>query len=114
MRRRAEVRYQAKEKQLQLDLENLEQKLAKLQPITATGQAQALSREQQAQLLDFQQQKLRTRKELRDVQRQLNADIEAIGVRVKVLNILAVPALVLLAALLLALRRMLQRRDASR
>ena len=114
VRRRAEVRYQSKEKQLQLDLENLEQKLAKLQPITATGQAQALSREQQAQLLDFQQQKLRTRKELRDVQRQLNADIEAIGVRVKVLNILAVPALVLLAALLLALRRMLQRRDASR
>ena len=114
VRRRAEVRYQAKEKQLQLDLEDLESKLARLQPITATGQAQALSREQQAQLLDFQQQKLRTRKELRDVQHQLNADIEAIGVRVKVLNILAVPALVLLVALLLALRRMLQRRDASR
>ena len=114
VRRRAEVRYQAKEKQLQLDLENLEGKLAKLQPITATGQAQALSREQQAQLLDFQQQKLKTRKELRDVQHQLNADIETIGVRLKVLNILLVPALVLLAALALALRRMLQRRDAHR
>lgn len=114
VRRRAEVRYQAKEKKLQLDLDGLEQKLSKLQPITATGQAQSLSREQQAQLLEFQQQKLRTRKQLRDVQHQLNADIEAIGVRVKVVNILAVPGLVLLAVLLLALRRMLQRRDASR
>ena len=114
VRRRAEVRYQAKEKQLQLDLENLEGKLAKLQPITATGQAQALSREQQAQLLDFQQQKLKMRKALRDVQHQLNADIETIGTRLKLLNILLVPALVLLAALVLALRRMMQRRDAHR
>ncbi|MBC7655851.1 MAG: hypothetical protein H7147_01620, partial [Frankiaceae bacterium] len=114
VRRRAEVRYQAKEKQLQLDLDSLEQKLSKLQPITATGQAQALSREQQAQLLDFQQQKLKTRKELREVQHQLNADIDAIGVRIKVINILLVPALVLLAALVLGLRRMLQRRDARR
>jgi ABC-type uncharacterized transport system involved in gliding motility auxiliary subunit len=114
VRRRAEVRYQAKEKQLQDQLANLEQKLATLQPVTATGQAQALSREQQAQLLQFQQQKLRTRKDLRNVQHQLNAEIEAIGTRIKLLNILAMPLLVLMAALFLAWRQRSLRRDASR
>lgn len=113
MRRSAEVRYQAKEKQLEEQLAELEQKLQVLQPITGTGKPQALSREQQAQLLQFQQQKLQTRKELRAVQLELNSEIEAIGTRIKLINILGMPALVLLFALLLALRRFLQRRDAA-
>ena len=114
VRRAAEIRYQAKEKQLQQQLEDLEQKLSRLQPITANGQAPTLSREQQAQLLQFQQQKLRTRKELRDVQHQLNADIEAIGSRLKLINILGMPALVILAAIFIAWRRRRQRSDADR
>lgn len=114
VRRAAELRYQAKEKQLQQELDAVEQKLSGLQPITATGQAPTLSRDQQAQLLKFQQQKLRTRKELRGVQHQLNADIEAIGSRLKLINILGMPALVILAAIFIAWRRRQQRRDASR
>jgi ABC-type uncharacterized transport system involved in gliding motility auxiliary subunit len=114
VRRGAEVRYQAKEKQLQQQLGQLEQQLAKLQPVTASGHAPALSREQRAQLLQIQQQKLRIRKELRAVQRQLNADIETIGSRLKLLNILAMPALVILAAMAIAWRRRRQRREAER
>jgi ABC-type uncharacterized transport system involved in gliding motility auxiliary subunit len=114
VRRGAEARYQAKEKQLQQQLDALEQKLAKLQPVTASGQAPALSRAQQAQLLQVQQQKLRIRKELRAVQHQLNADIETIGSRLKLLDILAMPALVVLAALVIAWRRRRQRRDNGR
>jgi len=114
IRRAAEVRYQAKEKQLQRQLAELEQKLAGLQPVTADGQAPTLSRAQQTQLLQFQQQKLRTRRELRDVQHQLNADIERIGSRLKLINILAMPALVMLVAFLLWLRRRLQRRETDR
>ena len=113
IRRSAEVRYQAKEKQLEEQLAELEQKLQRLQPITGTGKAQPLNREQQAQLLQFQQQKLRTRKELRAVQLDLNSEIEAIGTRLKLINILGMPVLVLLFALLIALRRYLQRRDAA-
>jgi ABC-type uncharacterized transport system involved in gliding motility auxiliary subunit len=113
IRRSAEVRYQAKERQLEEQLAELEQKLQRLQPITGSGKPQALSHEQQAQLLQFQQQKLRTRKELRSVQLELNSDIEDIGTRLKLINILAVPVLVLLFALLIALRRYLQRRDAT-
>jgi len=114
VRRAADARYQAKEKQLQQQLDELEQKLSRLQPITADGQTPTLSREQQAQLLQFQQQKLRTRKELREVQHQLNADIQAIGSRLKLVNILAMPALVVLAAIFIAWRRRRQRRDAVR
>jgi ABC-type uncharacterized transport system involved in gliding motility auxiliary subunit len=114
VRRGAEVRYQAKEKQLQSQLDALEQKLAKLQPVTASGRAPTLSRDQQAQLLQIQQQKLRIRKELREVQRELNADIQTIGTRLKLLNILAMPALVILAAMAIAWRRRRQRRDSER
>jgi ABC-type uncharacterized transport system involved in gliding motility auxiliary subunit len=113
IRRSAEVRYQAKERQLEEQLAELEQKLQRLQPMTGSGKPQALSREQQAQLLQFQKQKLRTRKELRSVQLELNSEIETIGTRLKLVNILAVPVLVLLFALLIALRRYLQRRDAA-
>jgi len=110
VKRAAEVRYQDKARTLQQQLDDLEQKLAGLQPTTASGKPQALSREQQAQLQQYQREKLRTRKELRDVQHQLNADIEAIGARLKQINILAMPALVLLATVLVALRRRWRRR----
>jgi len=113
VRRAAEARYQSKEKQLQQQLDELEQKLSRLQPMTADGQTATLSREQQAQLLLFQQQKLQTRKELREVQRQLNADIELIGSRVKLINILGMPVLVILVAILIDWRRRRQRRDAG-
>lgn len=115
VRRAAEARYQVKEKQLQQQLDELEQKLTRLQPITTDGQTPTLTREQQAQLLQFQQQKLRTRKELREVQHRLNADIETIGSRLKLLNILGMPALVVLAAGFIAWRRrQRQRRDTDR
>ena len=114
VRRVAEARYQSKEKELQQQLDELEQKLQRLQPMTADGQTATLSREQQAQLLLFQQQKLQTRKELRDVQHQLNADIERIGSRVKLINILGMPMLVILAAIFIDWRRRRNRRDADR
>ena len=95
---------------MQQQLEVLEQKLSRLQPATTKGQATALTREQQAQLLKFQQQKLQARKELRAVQHQLNADIEAIGTQVKLINILGMPALVIVAAIAIAWRRRRQRR----
>jgi hypothetical protein len=44
----------------------------------------------------------------------LNADIETIGSRLKLLDILAMPALVVLAALVIAWRRRRQRRDNGR
>jgi ABC-type uncharacterized transport system involved in gliding motility auxiliary subunit len=110
LRRSAEQRYRSSEQRLQQQLDQLEQQLAALQQPGADGQAQALSPQQQAEILRFQDEKLRMRKELRDVQHRLNADIEALGDRLKLLNILGMPALVILLALGLAWRRWSRRR----
>ena len=61
----------------------------------------------------FQDERLQMRRELRQVQHRLNADIEALGTKLKLLNILGMPALVALAALLVAWRRWARRRPAD-
>ena len=109
LRRAAEQRYQAKEKQLQQQLDELEQKLSRLQTGAESGKAPVLDRQQQAELAQFQQQRAATRKELRQVQHQLNADIDALGARLKLIDILGMPLLVALAALLVAWRRRARR-----
>jgi ABC-type uncharacterized transport system involved in gliding motility auxiliary subunit len=113
LRRGAEERYRSKEQQLQQQIDELEQQLAALQPAGAEGQAQPLGPQQQAQILRFQEDKLRVRKELREVQHQLNADIEALGMRLRLINIFGMALVVLLVALAVAGRRWLRRRAAQ-
>lgn len=110
LRRGAEERYRNKEQRLQGQLDALEEQLAALQKPGAGGQAQALSPQQQAEILRFQDDKLRMRKELREVQHRLNADIDALGARLKLVNILGMPLLVVVVALLVAWRRWQRRR----
>jgi ABC-type uncharacterized transport system involved in gliding motility auxiliary subunit len=111
IRRAAEQRYQSQAKDLQQRLDQLEQKLAKLQPETPGAQTPALGREQQAELTKFQEQKLTTRKALREVQHQLNADIDSLAARLKLINILGMPSIVALLAVFVAWRR--KRREAG-
>lgn len=113
LRRSAEARYRSSEQRLQQQLDALEQQLAALQQPGADGQAQPLTPQQQAEILRFQDEKLRMRRELRDVQHRLNADIEALGDRLKLINILGMPALVMLVALGVAWRRWSRRRTAG-
>lgn len=110
LRRGAEQRYRAREQRLQQQLDELEQKLAALQQTGADGQAVAVTAEQQAEIMRFQDERLRARRELREVQHRLNADIEALGNRLKLINILGMPGLVVLLALLVAWRRWSRRR----
>ncbi|MCX7033617.1 MAG: Gldg family protein [Arenimonas sp.] len=112
LRRGAEERYRSTEQKLQGQLDELEKQLAALQQPGANGQAQALSPQQQAEIVRFQDEKLRMRKELREVQHRLNADIDALGARLKLVNILGMPLLVVLVALFVAWRRWLRRRAA--
>ena len=113
IRRGAEERYRATEQRLQQQLDELEAQLGALQQPGAEGQAQAISPAQQAEILRYQDQRLRIRKELREVQHRLNADIDALGDRLKLVNILGMPALVVLFALLVAWRRWSRRRAAE-
>ena len=62
-----------------------------------------LSPEQRAELQSFLDQKVEIRKELRQVRRGLDEKIDALGTRLKLVNIGLMPLLITLAALALCL-----------
>ena len=109
LQREAEAQFRVKEEDLQQRLAETEQKLAALQQ-QDPSKALELTPEQQATVQQFLAEKVRIRKELREVRYQLNADIEALGRTLKLANILLVPLLLTLGVLALWLWR---RRKAS-
>ena len=113
LRRDAEVKFRSQEEVLQQRLSETEQKLSDLQKrMNESGMVQLSPQEEQA-LNDFQSEKLRIRKELREVQHQLNRDIEALGTKLKLINIALVPLLLIALATFIALgRRNLRSRKA--
>lgn len=99
LKRQADDSFRRKEKQLQQELSDTERKLTELQSAKSQDQAMVLSAEQKAELDNFLKRKVEIRKQLRDVRHQLDADIEALGTRLKFINILLVPLLLIIAAL---------------
>jgi ABC-type uncharacterized transport system involved in gliding motility auxiliary subunit len=95
----ASDRLLAKEQELQEELRETERKLNELQRSRDDKNPLILSPEQKAELDRFQQRKLDIRKQLRQVRRDLDANIERLGVMLKVLNIGLVPLLLSLVAL---------------
>ena len=104
LQRQAENRFREKEEALQQRLAATEAQLAELQGPNADG-AIELTAEQQAALQRYMQEKLRIRKELREVRYQLNADIDALGRLLKFFNIALVPLVLTLVVLLTCLWR---------
>ncbi|NCT66041.1 MAG: hypothetical protein GXC76_00200 [Rhodanobacteraceae bacterium] len=113
IKRIAEGRFRDKEQELQQELSDTERKLTELQSAKSKDQAQILSPEQKAELDNFLKRKLEIRKELRQVRRQLDAEIESLGTRLKVINIVLMPLLVTIAALAFAWWRIQRRRRAQ-
>jgi ABC-type uncharacterized transport system involved in gliding motility auxiliary subunit len=105
LRRQADDQLRAKEKELDEELRETERKLSDLESERTTQGSLVLSPEQQAELERFQEQRVRIRKELRDVRRSLDVEIERLGTTLKVLNIALVPVLIAIAAILLAVAR---------
>jgi ABC-type uncharacterized transport system involved in gliding motility auxiliary subunit len=99
LQRQAENRFREKEEVLQQRLAATEAQLAELQGPNAEG-AIELTDEQQAALQGYLKEKLRIRKELREVRYQLNADIDALGRTLKFFNIALVPLLLTVGVLL--------------
>ncbi len=102
MRERADQRLQGRQQELTAQLKAMEQRLATLQGAPGGQGAQALDASQKAELARFEQQRQAIRSNLRDVQRQLNVDIERLATRLKLIDILGVPLLLSLGALLVA------------
>jgi len=99
MRRAAEESFRGKERELQQRLSDTEHKLTELQSGKSKENEMILSPEQKAELQKFQDQKVAIRKELRAVRRSLDDRIEALGTRLKLLNIGLMPLLITLFAL---------------
>lgn len=108
----ARKRFAEKETELQNKLQQLEQEINQIQQTRPDGQASMLlTPEQQAKLEQAMQERLATRKQLRDVQHQLRQDIERLGVAVKAVNLAIMPGLVALAAVGLSAYRASRRRS---
>jgi ABC-type uncharacterized transport system involved in gliding motility auxiliary subunit len=105
LRRQADDQLRAKEKELDEELRETERKLTELESGSNTQGALVLSPEQEAELERFQQERVRIRKELRDVRRSLDLEIERLGTTLKILNIALVPLLIAIAAIVLAMAR---------
>jgi ABC-type uncharacterized transport system involved in gliding motility auxiliary subunit len=102
LRRQADARFREKERELQAELAETERTLNELQQQKDQTQATVLSAEQRAELQRFQQRKVEIRRELRQVRRQLDADIESLGNWLKVINIALVPLLLTAGAIAFA------------
>ncbi len=102
LRREAEAQYLQSAEDLQAQLAETERQLTELESGRVDDGLLTLTPEEEAALVRFQDEKLRIRKELRDVRHQLDKDIEQLGSMLKVMNILILPFL--LTALLLGIR----------
>jgi hypothetical protein len=89
---------------LQTSLGRAEATLAQLQQ-GGSGNSVALDQKEKEQIEELRRGMALTRRELRDVQRNLRAEVDALGARLAFLNIFGVPILVVAFALVLGLIR---------
>ena len=106
LRREAEEKFRVTEERLKAELRDTEQKLGELQARREDRNALIMSPEQEKELERFRDQRVQIRKELRQVQRNLDQDIENLGNWLKAINIGLMPLVTALAGIgLLLLRR---------
>lgn len=109
LQRSAQERFQLKDQELQGRLAATEEKLFELQQAIDPEQDLQLTTEQQATVQQFLAEKLQLRRELREVRYQLNADIEALGTKLKFFNIGVMPILLTFMLVMLSLSRRIRR-----
>lgn len=114
LRRTAEDRLVQSEEALQQELGDTEARLRELQAGRQDPQGGLLlSPEQQREIQRFSERRLQIRRDLRQVQRALDQDIEDLGNRLKALNIAAVPLLISVVSLALYLGKRRRGRAAA-
>ncbi len=99
IRREAEAQFRDRERALQAKLQETEQKMRELQQQRDESGDYLLSPEQKKEIELFQKEQLKTRKELRSVQHELQRNIETLGTKLKLINIGLIPLLILIFAI---------------
>ena len=112
LRQDAELRFREKEKELLQRLEETEARLSELR--TGEGDEIVLTEDQRNAIVEFTEERVRIRRELRDVRHSLREDIETLETSLKFINIGLVPIVIGIGGLLAGLHRMRRRRAAMR
>ena len=112
LRQDAELRFREKEKELLQRLEETEARLSELR--TGEGDEIVLTEDQRNAIIEFTEERVRIRRELRDVRHSLRKDIETLETSLKFINIGLVPIVIGIGGLLAGLHRMRRRRAAMR
>jgi ABC-type uncharacterized transport system involved in gliding motility auxiliary subunit len=100
MEARAAQDYIGRIAELEENLQKTQQKLQELQKARGpNASTSTLTAEQQAELDEFRKKSAETRRELKDVRRELRADSEALQRNTRLVNLLLVPSLIVIVAL---------------
>lgn len=115
IRQEAELKFREKEQQLTDELNATEQKLVELESAKpgSSGEALVLSTEQEAEIERFRTEKVRVRRELRDVLQDRRKSINDLEFNLRLLNMGLMPILVIIAGIAVALWQSRRRRSAS-
>jgi ABC-type uncharacterized transport system involved in gliding motility auxiliary subunit len=105
MEQAAQEQWQEQEQKLQQKLVEAQQRLNELQSAKSQDQQLVLSPEQKAELEKFRQQRFETQKQLKEVRKNLRHSIEQLGLRLKIVNMAAVPLLVAVFGIVFGWRR---------
>ncbi|MDH4274522.1 MAG: Gldg family protein [Gammaproteobacteria bacterium] len=99
MKRNADKNFRVKEQELQSRLRETESKLTAMERSKGEGNANLLSAEQQREIQNFRDEKLKIRKQLRDVRHKLDSDIDRLGSILKFINIVLMPLLLVIGVM---------------
>ncbi len=92
------------------ELESVQQRLQQMRSGDAEAGGVVLDAEQRRELARLRERRASLRAELRELQQRVQAEVDALGARLKLLNIVAMPALVVLAGLVVHAWRRRRRR----
>lgn len=102
---KAMAKWQAKQEAFEQELEQTQQRLMALQKQKTGNERLILSKEQQEEIAKLRKAQADTRRQLKNVRKELTGDIDRLGLTLKVVNICLVPLLVVLFGILHGLRR---------
>lgn len=105
IRRDAEAQFRARERDLQAKLTATEARMQQLQQQREEGSKYLLSPAQKKEIELFRAEQLKTRKELRATQHDLQKNIEQLGLKLKFINIFLIPLLVSVFAIGISIYR---------
>ena len=102
LKERARAQWLSKEQELVRKIEETNRKLQALESEKDASQKMIISPEQEAEIAKFRDQKQQVSRELKQVRKNLRADIESLGATLKGINIFLMPFLVSIVGILFA------------